>query len=596
MTDEHTQQKPRRISLTVLNWVFGFGIGILGGGYIFRDWLVQGAPDDVLWANPLDPALMHWIMSWGYHALVESGDVLNFWNANQFYPYPGTLAFSDSLLGLHPFYIPLRLLGLPSMRAIYITLIFVCGAGALCTWLALQRLGQFTFWERVFITFAAHFTLGITAFLYHYQLFGVQFIPAVLLRLYLYLKDFRARDLAMALGLMAYSTTIAGYFLPMFVTASTPAVFYALHVQLRTHGAVVTLKRMGWRSVFIASGVAIMLYAVQLQPYVRLSHILPSPRPSTYEWTIASAGFTSLFVGFSSFSAWYQPVFKPMAFWEHVNFPGIVLLLALVYPITVLLRRLRNKRMLMSTPHNANYASLPTFAVLFFGTSLILSYGPVLKNFQEVHLPFHYLSYVVPGLARVRAPGRFGLFFALPLAIMLMALVRTIPRATIRQVVVTGLLLFGLVENIPAYPLSPRVVDAFGDHARIARSGALKAGTPMLMLPLSDNLNSALYGHIFGALDQLNGSTLHWARLVVGYGAYHTPEFGNLVSLDLDIQQGKVHPQSAITFARRLNIRHIYVQLDRYSPDIARKWRSVLASSGIIIEQDARSMWIQIDD
>lgn len=78
-------------------------------------------------AHPNDPTLLSWSMAWTAHGVL-TGDVFD---ANQFYPFPDTLALSDSLLG----YLPLSLIGSGPVAAVvrhnalYILVPALCAVG-----------------------------------------------------------------------------------------------------------------------------------------------------------------------------------------------------------------------------------------------------------------------------------------------------------------------------------------------------------------------------------------------------------------------------------------------------------------------------------
>ncbi|WP_163511550.1 hypothetical protein [Fodinicola acaciae] len=78
-------------------------------------------------AHPNDPTLLSWSMAWTAHGVFTG----NVFDANQFYPFPDTLALSDSLLG----YLPLSLIGSGPVAAVvrhnvlYILVPALCAVG-----------------------------------------------------------------------------------------------------------------------------------------------------------------------------------------------------------------------------------------------------------------------------------------------------------------------------------------------------------------------------------------------------------------------------------------------------------------------------------
>ena len=62
----------------------------------------------VLPNDPGDPALNTWILWWNAHAIPYTA---RWWSAPAFYPAPGSLAFSENLLGLSVIASPIQWLG-----------------------------------------------------------------------------------------------------------------------------------------------------------------------------------------------------------------------------------------------------------------------------------------------------------------------------------------------------------------------------------------------------------------------------------------------------------------------------------------------------
>jgi len=160
----------------------GLAVGLLGITLLFKE-LVFAKESSVLWANDFDPKLIYWIVNWGYHVLWEIKQPFEFWNANSFYPNHTTLAYSDSLLGLQFLFTPLRLLGIAPLASLYISLASICLIGSAFTYRGLYRTGYFSPAEAVLIAFSAHFGLNVINFANHYQLFGFQLAPPVIIYL-----------------------------------------------------------------------------------------------------------------------------------------------------------------------------------------------------------------------------------------------------------------------------------------------------------------------------------------------------------------------------------------------------------------------------
>src|SRR5437868_1786353 len=79
------------------------GIGILvgcAGVFVLFHNLIGKPISATLWGNDLDPYIITWTVEWVYHTVFERLAPLDVWNANSYFPYINSLAFSDSLFSL----------------------------------------------------------------------------------------------------------------------------------------------------------------------------------------------------------------------------------------------------------------------------------------------------------------------------------------------------------------------------------------------------------------------------------------------------------------------------------------------------------------
>lgn len=560
----------------------GILTGLCGTIILFKDLIFSGALD-VLWADDFDPRLIYWIVNWGYHILFEQRQPLSFWDANSFYPNTRTLAYSDSLLGMQLLFAPLRTLGFSSLTSLYLTLAGLCVIGATLTEYALQRIGYFSFAERLLITFSAHFSLSVTSFLVHYQLFGFQLAPAFFLFLYLYLRELKPRDLFILIFLFGVGISIAMYLAPMLFVLCIPMGIPLVLRQIRHLGIGQLLKRIGIRGVAIVVAGVLILYPVQVKPYLEIAQTFP--RQSFKETALYSADLSSIFTGFSKFSFWYGPVEYPVyGAWEYAFFPGLVLLtLSMLYGIGILLGLV--KRHFISPVQNSRFGKLKEqgaiglpsdfvfYMAILFLSAIVLSWGPYYKSDHSIRLPFFYLAEFVFGLSDIRAPGRFGMFIALPLAVFAVAFLRlsTIRRLAYHWVVLLVAILI-VVESFPKFSVFPFSIDDEGIYKRVSQE--IKPGTPLLELPV---FGKDHFETIRIAMQQLNGSTIHWGRLMVGYGANKTtPQYGRFLYLDNLLQKDSAAPIEILDFGKQYGVSYFLIHLNRYAPTVAQRWKSVI--------------------
>lgn len=583
-------------------WV-GILVGTLGVLSLFNN-LIRAGSGDVLWADDFDSRLIYWILNWGYHVLFEQRHPLGFWNANSFYPNNLTLAYSDSLLSAQLLFAPLRMLGLPPLACLYLTLAGLCVIGTMLTYYALGRIGGFSFAERALIAFSAHFSLSITSFLVHYQLFGFQLAPSFFLFLYIYLRDFELKHLLFALVLYAAGITFAMYLAPMLFVLSALMTLPVAIRQIKTRGVAQVLRRIGVRGLIITATIALTLYFVQFRPYLQVNQEFP--KQSFEETSIYSADLNSLFTGVSGFSYWYGTLgYSTYGAWEYAFFPGYALLTfgLLYFPLLATARMRRSDSAAEASPHAGALGESPSSInkgidtdlilclVILFLASLVLSWGPLYKLDHSVKFPFYYLAGLIPGLDNIRAPGRFGMFVGLPLGVFSVAFLRLISVPGRRRVLlpILALILIG-VESFPKFPVTPFSVDRDGVYKQVSQ--AIRPGTPLLELPVQGKDH---FETIKVAMEQMDGSTIHWGRMVVGYGSKTTPQYQELVHLDGLVTKGATEPTQILEFGRRLGISDYLIRLNRYPLPMAEEWLKASHEIGTrIVYEDANTILFEL--
>jgi len=556
----------------------GIIVGLLGVIMLFRD-LVFAKRGDVLWANDFDPKLIYWIVNWGYHVLWEMKQPFEFWN----YPNPMTLAYSDSLLGLQFLFAPLRLLGMAPLASLYISLAGICLIGSAFTYRGLYRTGYFSPVEAVVITFSAHFGLNVVNFANHYQLFGFQLAPPVIIYFYLYLRDWKRKDLLVVLSLYVIGASIAMYLTPMLSLLCGLMAAPLIVERIKREGFVRVLQHIGLVGIALILAYMLIFYLIQIRPYLEVAKQFP--KQSMEETAIYSADLYSLFTGFSKYSMWYGPQeYSLYGQWEYAYFPGVILLsLGLLYFLMAGTRCIFHKSRKAPLKHAKNKHNFVLYMAILFVASVVLSWGPFYKADHSIRFPFYYLSRIIPGLEAVRAPGRFGIFISLPLSVFSVLFIRKLVANEVKRRYFTLLLTFFIiVESIPKFPLFPFTVDEKGIYELVSHE--LPQGAPLLELPV---LGQNHIETIKIAMEQLVGSTIHWGKLVVGYGANKTTsQYEELLHLDKLIQQERAEPWVAIDFAVRYKISYLLIHLDSYNLSVASKWKSLIREKQALVLYD----------
>jgi hypothetical protein len=113
-------------------------------------------------------------------------------------------------------------------------------------------------------------------------------------------------------------------------------------------------------------------------------------------------------------------------------------------------------------------------------------------------------------------------------------------------------------------------------------SKEISPGTPLLELPVFSKGTPILSGHFDTlrlATTHLKGSTVHWGRIVDGYGSQTSKEYQELLYLDNVVQNELRSPKIILRFAKRKGIVYLLIHLNEYDTSVREKWKQVLQES-----------------
>ncbi len=542
--------------------------GMLGAVFLFRS-LFAAPSINVFWSGNFDPNLIYWIMEWGYHILFEKWDWWEFWNANQFFPWEGSLAFSESFISAQIVYGPLRLFGLDPLPAMYCTFAVFTVVGCMLSDWALVRIGNFKAHERAIIIYVAHFSLPMTTFLGHYQFFGFQLVPPFFLLFYLLLRGGGGAYLVLSALLFALTTGFSNYFAPMSIGVILCfAILFTF--QRRLHFYLVRIySSVGWKSIAATILIGIGLFWVQFKPYLDLFDEVSKP-----DWNgiaLVSARPWSFFLH-PSLRSWLYP--SPQitwGYWEKCYFPGILLIIATIICIVKLLKEA--KKAPPKSERSSIVISFTHYAMALFVISYLLSWGPffrieMLGVKAKIYLPFAILAKILPGFENVRTPGRFGMFLGLPLGVFAVIAMRQLflsragtllgrkSSAGVYLLLMVGIILDNGLQ-VQTFPFSIAYHDFYETTQRM-----IDDHEPTLVLPLAKEKHIDMIANF---MEQLKGGTIHHGWIVAGYGARSTPELKEFTKLDRQIQRGKLGFKSIMELAREIKVRKLVVFKEYYS-------------------------------
>jgi len=485
-----------------------------------------------------DPLLNTWIVAWDVHQLVR--DPLYLFQANNFRPYPNTLAYSENLLSIAVLASPFLLL---TGNPVWVHNLFLLLSFLLCGWaaylLAYDQTRSWTGGMVAGVIYAfAHYRWGHIS---HLQLLSAQWLPLVLLYLRRCVRrGHRPRDAVLAAGFFILQALSCIYY--AFYTALT--VFLYLIYMLLTRQLRLD-RRLLWGAL-AAGGVLSILIPVafpyfQARAAVGEFELEAQSGARLVAWITAAEG--TLLGHLPPFNAFGRRS-------EHTFFPGLVALGLAVWGL--LQRRIRLEKVF--------YIALITLAwALSLGPELRLigGRGPIFKP-----LPYAFL-YHLPGFSAMRVPARLGLLVMLGIAVLAGYGAAELYRRAGRWG--PGLTLATLALMVISYcpaPLHPRPIAVGAEVPPVYRwLAAQPPGSTIVELPsassiwfLEDGVSPQRLAH------QQYFSAYHWQPLIMGYSGMYPPLFREHIIHLLHFPS-----REALAYLRGLDVRYIIIHWDELS-------------------------------
>jgi hypothetical protein len=494
-------------------------------------------PGSTSLGSDADVHLFTWTLAWDVHAFLDTP--WSIFDANIFFPYDRTLAFSENLIGSAFFAAPVMwLTGNPvlAMNAVALLSVALCGLGA---YVLARRLGLsasaaivcgiiFAFSPARFFRFAQ---MHLTA---------IQWIPFTLAFLHAYFdrglprrssdvmegaKAGRRRDLRIAIGfftLQALSSLHGAVYLTLAI-----AVFLIHRV---VAGAPVAFAQR-LRDVGVTGAVLLIPAALLVPPYLRVQQDMGLVR-TLEDWIPARESFLA---SPTHLHAWLLARLFDTPLNERASaflFPGYVpIVLAAVAVVTM--RRSAHRSAVVL------YAAIALIAIAF-------SAGPPLSVWPYV--------YWLPGLNFIRVPSRFFLLAVFAIAVLAAigyeaTAARLRPRARTAVAALVCALLIAEFASIPL-PLTPYRVE-------LASADRWLAAQPKPFAVAEVPVGPFMRYHSTYMLH----SMAHWQKTVHGHSGLLPPLHEKLYD------QLRTFPDEAsLQTLSEIGVTHIVVHSDMYRP------------------------------
>jgi hypothetical protein len=520
-----------------------------------------------------DPVLVTWILAWGSHALTT--DPWNLFNANIFYPLQNTLALSEHMVSVVPFFAPVYLLtGNPivAYNSVFCLSFILCGM----TMFLLVYHWTENFWASLLSGCLFAFAPIRFAEIYHLQLYNFYWAPLVFLFLEKFFWSKRWRHLA-GFAIFYWLQVLCSVYLGWLTTVAV-GVYISYHVIFVNRGLLSRTIVPGCVAFVITTLLVLLPFHV---PYYTLQNQwgFSTTLQECIDWS------ADLVLNYLSPPHMLNNLYLALirVHWpalahpsnQQTLFPGLVLgFLAVMGGLPVAI-----------FPLGRGSRHLPQLFGLVLVSSLLLSLGPFLVILgQNTSLPLPYLLfyYLVPGFQAIRVPARFALMAVLAASVLaalgfLKASDFLHRQRGLRQVemhlfqAVFMLCCIGLftVElgfkpiSLGGMPTGPQVPGVYRWLATKQQNG------PIIELPLGEDYREALKYMYF--------STYHWLPLVNGASRFLPPPH-----VQLSAELADFPSRQGAELISGMGVKVVVVHTDRLDPHAAARWRNAnLAEIGL---------------
>lgn len=477
-----------------------------------------------------DGLLITWILNWQIHSLSSGlSGIFNFYNANIFYPYQNTLAFSETMLLQAIFASPFVLIFKEPLLAYNINFLTGFTLTGFTLFLLVRKLTgrqPVSFLAAVLFTFS---TIHLN-YMAHLQLFN--FWPVILAVYFLLGKRYKA-------------------FILFFLMSVLTSVLF-LYFLLLLVAILAFLERKRFWALVKVAGVAILASVPFLAPYFLVSRQFNYVRPITdaihFSLQLPDLANVSIYSRLSTFFT--QNPGTPAYF-------GLAFLFLLIIFFKDFVAQKTASRILK-------------FFLLSSFFSLILSLGPALHVFRDtVHigpipaipLPYAILYYVLPGFSGMRTPSRWILLTAFALAVAIAVYLAR--RITWGWAVILSLLVILEVNSPFQYTRVPPVSEFPPEQVWLKENFT---GAPIIQFPIYGWFDpSTRFARWRQALDgvgletlRMYYSTVGWHPMFNGYSGFSPKEWEEKVKW----LQKSFPSDETVGYLRNLGIKLVLLPVD----------------------------------
>ncbi len=522
-----------------------------------------------------DPLLVTWILAWNVHALTT--DPWNMFNANIFYPVQNTLAFSEHMIAVVPFFAPTYLAtGNPifAYNTVFLLSFIFCGM----TMFLLVHYWTGSFWASLLSGCLFAFAPIRFTMVSHLQLYNFYWTPLAFIFLDKFVRTQYWADLTY-FAIFYWLQMLSSIYLGWLVTIASG--IYLLY-------STICIKRdLFSRTMILRYVTFIVLSALILLPfhlpYFSVRHQWGFTRYLQDYAFYAADPLLSYFSPPHLFNEAYLSLVR--AYFPSLAYPRnhMMLFPGFVTGILVLACSLPS---VSSSPVGKTRQLTWLFGLVCL-VSFLFSLGPflvILGKHTAMPLPFLLFYYLAPAFQAVRVPARFALMVVLAASVLaglgfLKAghLLRAIwPVKLVSPPMRHGLFaLFWIGVFLLELGFKPLPLEGVPTGDRVPEVyrwlAARQLNGPIVEVPLGRDFYDALqYQYVYA-------STYHWLPIVNGVSGHTPPPYD-----DLAAKMTALPSRRAAELLRALGVKGVILHTDRLEPAEASRWRGVdLSENGL---------------
>ncbi len=497
-----------------------------------------------------DEMVIAWIQNWVIHALTTNP--LSLFNANIYYPYENSLAFSDVFITSSILSFPiLKIINEPiaAVNFTFISSLTMLGFSIYLLCFYLTR----NFLASILSGILVVFSPAVLDKAVHLQILSIQWVPLSILFFIIFLKRYQTRYLMSSLAffvLQTYNSFLPGYFIVL--SYIVILLFFLWNKKL-------DLKRLFSIKNGALFAITVILIALIAIPYYKVSHQF------NYTRDIRDAIHFALQPEDFYYPSQYTRLQQPLFAFSHLKkypqnaslkpgYIGAVFSILTLFTLFVFIKKIKRNDFLFNAFSTISLLGL----VLSLGPALHLERVTIHKPFPII-LPYALFYHIVPGFQGFRNSARWEMLFIIFVSVAVsMLLSKLLKKHKPETKTILYILLIFLVVIEFNFPMKFVKVPQISEFPKVY---SWLATTPekskIIELPI---YNWNMWPGTQNELLRQYYSTIHFRKMVNGYSGFSPPPWQALVTSILS----EFPSDKSIENLRKIGITYIIIHKDEY--------------------------------